>query len=125
MSGVVVINPPPPPPPPPSLSSVDPAEWESAWNDLWQQACVAVQAQTPAVVSIAPAIPVKPWWRSRMMWLGIAATAAGLVLEVLTEEREIALQAFGVYGPPVILGLGLVVKFLRLKTVSAVGKVPS
>lgn len=111
---VIIITPPPPPPPPPvERKGVSVEQWY--WEEGHRIGYLAGRAESPLYV-------VKRWWQSRMLWLGTAAIVGGLVLDVLAAERQMALQAFGEYGPAIIVGLGVAVNWLRWKTTTGVSK---
>ena len=114
MSSIPPIITPPPPPPPPMPKTQ--AEWEVAHAKAWRDACKATAETIPQFVR------VKKWWRSKTMLLGSFATIIGIVLEVLTAEREMATAALGTAAPWIIIGLGLAIKFLRWKTSTGVVK---
>jgi len=116
MSGVVIISPPPPPPPPPPVERLPGQSLEAwYWAEGYRRGYLAARAGSPLVA-------VKRWWKSRMLWLGSSAIVGGIVLDVLAAERQMALQAFGKYGPAIIIGLGVAVNLLRWKTTTGVSK---
>lgn len=113
---VIIVTPPPPPPPPPPVERAPGQSLESwYWEEAWRRGYLAGRAESPLYA-------VKRWWQSRMLWLGTAAIVGGIVLDVLAAERQMALQAFGEYGPGIIIGLGVAVNLLRLKTTTGVSK---
>lgn len=112
--GIIIIDDPPPPPPPPrEKSGEDLNKWY--WEEGYRRGYLAAKAESPMIA-------VKRWWQSRMIWLGSVAIAGGLALDVLAAERQMALQAFGEYGPVIIVGLGIAVNVLRWKTTTGIRK---
>ena len=116
-SPIILTPPPPPPPPPPPVekSAEELNRWY--WEEAYRLGYVSGRAESPMVA-------VKRWWQSKTLWLGSTAIVGGLVLEVLLAERQMALEAFGQYGPAIIIGLGIAVKVLRWKTTTGIRKAP-
>lgn len=115
MSVPIIITPPPPPPPPPPVEKSGEELNRWYWEAAWRLAYLAGRAESPMYA-------VKRWWQSKTLWLGSAAIVGGLVLDVLAAERQMALQAFGEYGPAIIIGLGIAVNLLRWKTTTGIRK---
>lgn len=112
---VIIVTPPTPPPPPPPVERKGMPLEEWYWDEGYRLGYLAARAESPLIL-------VKRWWQSRTLWLGTAAIVGGLVLDVLAAERQMALQAFGQYGPAIIIGLGVAVNLLRWKTTTGVSK---
>lgn len=87
---------------------------DEEWADVWRYSCQHAQARMPLLHT------VKRWFKSRMLWLGFALATAGTGLEIaastLIGERTLVLQAFGTWGPWVLIGAGIAIKALRFAT---------
>ena len=105
-----IITIPPPPVRPKAAEGMTDTEWAQVWRYAYQSAYSRVSLM----------YTVKRWFKSRMLWLGFALTTAGTGLEIaastLIGERTLVLQAFGTWGPWVLIGAGIAIKALRFVT---------